>query len=290
MNAVVSDAFVDTGRLRHHYRDWGGEGRPVVLVHGLASTSHIWDLVAPLLAGHARVLAVDQRGHGESEKPDGGYDFGSVVEDLRAFIVALHLRRPVVVGHSWGGGVAVQLAAEYTDEPAGVVLVDGGFSELALRPGMTWEQAEKQLAPPQLTGTTVERFVERVRSRALGAIWDSQIEAAVLANFEVQEDGTIRPRFSRANHMQVVRAMYDQRVSQLYPRIRCPVLLLPAIRGDDPAASEQNERKRSSVARAGAALSRGHTVWLEDSIHDVPLQRPSLVADLISGFLKKLEE
>ena len=62
----------------------------MVLVHGVGSSSHIWDLTAPLLADQlVRVVAMDQRGHGESDQPDSGYDFASVVADLAGFMDAV---------------------------------------------------------------------------------------------------------------------------------------------------------------------------------------------------------
>src|SRR3712207_6026671 len=86
-------------------RDWGGQGPALVLLHGLASTSHIWDLAAPLLAQRARVVAFDQRGHGLSQQPADGYDFATVVADLDAVLQELSIARPILVGHSWGGNV-----------------------------------------------------------------------------------------------------------------------------------------------------------------------------------------
>ena len=81
-----SDCYIDLRGLPFHYRDWGGTGRPVLLLHGLASTCHIWDLVAPLLAEEFRVVALDQRGHGLSAQVEDGYDFATVSGDAAAFI------------------------------------------------------------------------------------------------------------------------------------------------------------------------------------------------------------
>jgi pimeloyl-ACP methyl ester carboxylesterase len=104
-------------------------GTPIVLLHGLASSLRIWDFVAPILAQRFRVVAVDQRGHGLSTKPDDGYGFEEVGADLEAFVKLLGLDRPVVVGHSWGGSVAVRFGTDYPELTRGLVLVDGGFIE-----------------------------------------------------------------------------------------------------------------------------------------------------------------
>jgi len=84
-------------------RDFGGAGRDLLLLHGLASTSHIFDLVAPRLTRGFRVVAYDQRGHGESSKPSSKYAFAHMIADAVAVIRGLGLRRPIVLGHSWGG-------------------------------------------------------------------------------------------------------------------------------------------------------------------------------------------
>ena len=90
---------------------WPGSGTPVLLLHGLASSRRFWDLVVPGLAG-LPVVALDQRGHGDSERPDGPYDGATVVADALTALDALGLSRVVVVGHSWGATTALRRAAE----------------------------------------------------------------------------------------------------------------------------------------------------------------------------------
>src|SRR5262245_5740144 len=110
-----TETFLTTNSLRLHLRDWGGPEAtpPILLVHGLASNARIWDLVAPLLARDFRVAAIDQRGHGLTDKPADGYDFATIAGDLAGAIGALGWARTLVVGHSWGANVALQLAADY---------------------------------------------------------------------------------------------------------------------------------------------------------------------------------
>jgi pimeloyl-ACP methyl ester carboxylesterase len=135
-------------------REWPGQGRDFLLVHGLASNARTWDLVAAKMsdAGH-HVVAVDQRGHGLSDKPETGYGFDDVCTDLTALIDALSLRTPVVCGQSWGGNVVLELAARWPEVMSGLVMVDGGFIDLSGAPGVTWEQIAVDLKPPPLAGT-----------------------------------------------------------------------------------------------------------------------------------------
>ena len=275
--------------LPFHYRDWGGDGRPVLLLHGLASTCHIWDLVAPLLAADFRIAALDQRGHGQSAQVDEGYDFATVLGDAAAFIHHLGWQRPIIVGHSWGADVALELAAAHPQVVSGLIFVDGGTIDISNRPGWTLEQAREEMAPPIFTGFTPQMMRERVESSGrFGPNAPPETTEAVLANFRVLEDGTIQSNLRRENHLRIIDALWEHKPFGLFPTLRCPVLMLPA-RQAVPDAMARRFRREESIAKAESLLLRSKTVWLEDSIHDVPLQRPVLVADtirehIIAGF------
>ena len=281
-----NDCYIDLRGLPFHYRDWGGEGRPVLLLHGLASTCHIWDLVAPLLAQDFRVVALDQRGHGQSAQVDEGYDFATVSGDAAAFIKHLGWERPVIAGHSWGADVGLELAAAQPDMTSGLIFVDGGTIEPSARPGWSPEQARQDMAPPIFTGFTPDMMRERVVSGArFGPNPSETVINAVLANFRVLEDGTIQSNLRRENHLRIIDALWDHKPSQLYPTLRCPVLMLPA-RQSTPDAMDRRFRREESMARAASLMPVSKTVWLENSIHDVPLQRPELVAGTIREHIK----
>ncbi len=283
--SATTARFVTVNGLRFHYREYATShmpGRTIVLLHGLASSSQIWSSVAPLLATSSRVVAVDQRGHGRSDKPDNGYDFASVVGDLDAFLRELGIERPLLVGHSWGADVALQYAAKYPGWVAGLVLVDGGLDELPSRADTTWEQIERDMAPPDLTHFTPRELVAQVKEWEWGTFWNDQVEAAVLSLFEVDERGKVRPRLSRTNHMRILRAIWQHRLATVYPSVACPVLIVPALNTDD---DEAIERKRAKVAQAEALLRDPRVHWFEETFHDVPLQRPRELAAVIGSFL-----
>jgi len=104
----------------------GGEGPALVLIHGITATSRTWREVLPRLAEHHRVLAPDLLGHGESAKPRGDYSLGAYASGVRDLMIALGIDKATVIGHSLGGGVAMQLAYQFPERLERLVLVSSG--------------------------------------------------------------------------------------------------------------------------------------------------------------------
>ncbi|HUE26503.1 MAG TPA: alpha/beta hydrolase [Solirubrobacteraceae bacterium] len=111
---------------RVSYRVAGDEGPVVVLIHGIAGCAEQWDQVMPLLAERYTVVAPDLLGHGRSDKPRGDYSLGAFAASVRDLLVVLGHRRATIVGHSLGGGVAMQFTYEYPPFAERLVLVSSG--------------------------------------------------------------------------------------------------------------------------------------------------------------------
>jgi len=256
-----------------------GDGRPFLLVHGLASNARLWDGVAAHLAaaGHA-VVAVDLRGHGRSSKPDHGYDFATVVADLVALTGALGLERPIVAGQSWGGNVVLELAARRPDLVHALALVDGGWIHLGDR-FAEWSECETAMRPPSLAGTKYGRIEAAIR--AARPDWPDSGIAGALANFEVLDDGTVRPWLSLDNHLRILRALWEHEPRRVYPRVSAPVLLIPAA-----DASLSLAAKRKNVDEALRLLPSARVRWYEPPAdHDLHAQHPDAVARDLLGLV-----
>jgi len=115
--------FIDTGDVRLH-AVIGGDGPPLLLVHGWPETWYAWRLVMPALARDFRVIAVDQRGIGLSDKPASGYDTGTLAADLVKLMDALGHERFSLVGHDTGFAIGYALAADYPDRVERVALAE----------------------------------------------------------------------------------------------------------------------------------------------------------------------
>jgi len=273
-----------------HAREWApgptgaGPRAPFVLLHGLSSNARIWDGVAVRLATcGARVVAIDQRGHGESEQPGSGYDFETVTRDLALALADLEIPRPVLAGHSWGANVGLQYAAEHPEGVAALVLVDGGFGDVAELGGGR-EAVRRRLAPPRFAIRLASWLGEAGRWLPPGVDpHEPWIQGFLRAGVEVDGDGTARARFHFDNHMQVIDALYDQRPSELLAGVACPVLLCPA--GGRNAAP-----RHAAVDRAARLAADARVTWFEDAMHDIPLQRPAQLAAELASFAASVEE
>ncbi len=122
----IQDKFITLNGLRFHYRDWGKEGAPALIaLHGLTFTDYAWDTTARGLCDRYRVLALDQRGHGETEWAKE-YKISNGVGDLDAFGCALGLKKFAIVGHSMGSLVTYNYAPSHPDQVEQLVSVDFG--------------------------------------------------------------------------------------------------------------------------------------------------------------------
>ncbi len=264
-----------TGGLRLHALRWdGGDRTPVLCVHGLSSNARLWSQVGDHLAaaGHP-VVAVDQRGHGRSDKPDHGYDFPTVVADLVAVLDDLGWDRAVVAGQSWGGNVVAHLAAAHPERLTGVVCVDGGW--LALRDRFaSWEACLERLTPPRLAGMALRRLEAAVR--AGHPHWSHEAVAATLDNMEHLADGSIRPWLTLERHLAILRSMWEDDIWAVWPRIAVPAALVPAEDGSG--------RQRGDVERAAAVAADVRVHWFgPPADHDLHAEHPSDVAAIIGN-------
>jgi len=254
-----------------------GDGPSIVLIHGLASNLHLWDGVARRLeeARH-RVVACDLRGHAQSPKPDEPYDVEAVAGDVIALIERLELGACLLAGQSYGGTVALQVAAERPDLTAVVVCIDGGFLDLGRR-YPEWERCRKELSPPNLTGRPLKAL--RLRMRAQQPGWPAEGLEAQLACFEVRDDGTVAPWLSLEHHLDVLHGFWEIDAPALWARVAAPVLLVAAERPGSPAkAPWHDDAKRCQAILA--EHTRAELVWMAGD-HDLHAQHPEQVARVI---------
>jgi N-formylmaleamate deformylase len=188
--------FAEANGLRHHYLSYGAGDRTVVIVPGITSPAITWEFVAERLAADARVIALDLRGRGLSDKPPSGYDLPDYAADVAGVIAALGLERPIVLGHSLGARIAAALGALHPEACGPMILADPPLTGPGREPYATsWDSFQQQLheAYAGTTAEDVRRFYPRWPDAELQlrAEWlpscDENAVRGTYANFDVED-------------------------------------------------------------------------------------------------------
>ncbi len=164
--------------------DWGGTGRPLVLLAGLGNTAHIFDALASQLTDRYHVYGITRRGYGVSSAPDTGYDADQLGDDVLAVIKALNLRKPVLAGHSLAGEELSSIGSRHPEQVAGLIYLDAHYSYAfhdktveELIEAYTAARAVPQTTPPP-PRTPPELIAEKI---VKGAQQYTKVEPPVLA-------------------------------------------------------------------------------------------------------------
>ncbi len=257
-----------------------GRGPLIVLVHGIAGTSATWDDLIPRLSGRLRVLAPDLLGHGESAKPEGDYSLGAYANVLRDLLEVLGHERATLVGHSLGGGIALQFAYQFPERCERLVLVSSGGLGREVHPVLRAAALPgAEVVLPWLS-VAARKSVGRV-VHALGGLGlraSADLEESWRSFISLEE-----PEARRA-FLHTVRGIIDlhgQRVSakdRLYLAAGLPTLILW---GDNdrliPVRHAREAQERIPGSRLEIFPGAGHFPWRDE---------PRRFAEVLLDFMK----
>ena len=226
---------------RIHYLDWGGEGRPaVVLIHGLGSTAWSWTAVARRLSRQRRTFAMDLRGHGLSDAPTatGAYELDELASDVVAVAEgsgAFDGESPMIVGHGFGAIAAAAAAARLGDRCGGLVLVDGGLADIAKVTGQDVDEFLRGLDEPPEVMRSMSAYLRDRRSWDPGT-WDADQEHAARATVVETPAGRLLPA-TRPHALEAcVRTMFGYRPAEVLAHVTAEVVAVRrTTAGDDDA-------------------------------------------------------
>jgi pimeloyl-ACP methyl ester carboxylesterase len=224
----VRDEFVVADDLTFHYLQWGERGPPIIFVHGITANAFCFQAYADELARDHRVFAYDQRGRGDSDKPESGYSMPNHAADLVALIDAWELDRPVIAGHSSGAFIALYFAVHYPEKLSKLILIDAGVSA-------AWKTIDEQ--PAWLTvsinrlGTPVASFEEyKQRLKAapfLGPYWNPYFDLYFEHDVYHRSDGSV---VSKAYREGIIKdgkySFYVFKPEELWKDVTVPTLLM----------------------------------------------------------------
>jgi non-heme chloroperoxidase len=234
--------FVTANSIRLHYLDWGGSGDTILLLPGFNDTAHVYDDFALQFTDRFHVIGLTRRGVGESDKPAGGYDTSTRVEDIRQFLDALSVHKASLIGHSMAGDELTLFATRYPDRVAKLIYLDAaydrtpegwiaGLSDPANQPGM----------------------MQRARMEALGLPGASEIHVAKMP-----------PPDQWAIFVAMHKAIFAFR--QDYTKVQAPALAFYSVTANEHYPSHWLPKNADESVRAKAQAwwkEKGHALMRE---------------------------
>ena len=266
--------YVDINGFRLHYVERGDPKAPVVLcLHGTGDNCRTWDHFNEAAAGRFRTIALDQRGHGKSDRAArGAYTCMDYVGDLAKFIDKLYVEKLVLLGHSMGALHCARYCAMMPEKPLGFVHVD-----IEARPP-AWNK--KYLCGLYQTlphcYRSMEDFVEELRTNSPYASDEMLFRLASFA-LEERSDGNLYRTCDREVYGRF--DVYDERDS--LSRVTCPALV---IRG-----AESRVLRREVAEQMASTLPKGSFAEIPAANHPVHLDNPDAFARVVLDFLQTLE-
>ncbi len=265
--------FVTVDGTRLHFVI-NGKGQPVVLIHGNPGSGQDWTRMFTPLAAHHEVIAFDRPGHGRSQRPKVGDATVEVqARLLHDALKQLHVERPIVVGHSWGGALALVYAINYPKEVAGVVLVapavyeshDGGSILTSLPAVPLLGDAVNSVFTPLFGASVVRRKLKKAFSpdpvpprylRSVLSEWTNPKKVKAYSVDEASLNDSLK------------------KFSPRYAEISVPVSILT---GD----SDLIVSEKDNAERLHQALPKSHLIVLPKTGHEIPFTHPRAVVDEI---------
>ena len=273
--APHTSRYVEANGLKLHYLDYGTEGRPPMLcLHGGAVNAHWFDFVAGGFTSTYHVRALDQRGHGESERadpPDYGYD--RYASDVSQVVEKLGLRDLVLVGHSMGGLVSLVYAATYPGRAKALVVIDSTLRATPERVASLHQIGNREGS----SYATNAEFIERFKVRPEGTQAAPEIIRYLAERGGGQgADGRWRHKFDRN--------VYSRRelieIPPLWDRVKIPVLVVKG--------GLSNRITPEIYADIEARAPQAELAEVPRSEHHVTLDNPADFVKVVKAFLARL--
>jgi pimeloyl-ACP methyl ester carboxylesterase len=274
---MPEDHHTIVGAMRFHYLDWGGNGHPILFLHGGGINAHTWDVVCLMLRERYHCIALDQRGHGDSEwSPAIDYGVATQVGDVEGFIEKLGLANPVLVGQSMGGLNSIAYAIRHSVKMKGLVVVDVGPE---INSAGT-QRIREFSSTPELE--SLEAFLERAVK--FNPIRDPRVlRRSLFYNLRQLPTGkwSLKHDQRRASDDSWrIAAEQRERILRDVSNISCPTLI---VRG-----GKSDVLSDDAAGRFAHMLPHARLVRVENAGHNVQGDNPRGLLDAMNPFLREV--
>jgi pimeloyl-ACP methyl ester carboxylesterase len=273
---------VVSGRHIHYVEE--GEGEPVLLIPGAFSTYRDWNRIIPFLSKQYRVLAIDYLGVGDSDKPrsGAGYTIEAQADLIVEMMDILRIPKADIVGVSYGGGIALNIATRYPDRVNKIVCIEGNGLKNEKLP---YRPMEAILRWPVISDAAIgairSGLIDRIGVRLImGPAWHAMSEEEKKEVFGIiSQNNKTASRFSWYHISRSMKTSKD--FTEEVKWVQLPILYLYGKKSGYRYMAETNAEFLKKHLFDVTVIS------FEDGIHDLELQKPAEVADLIAGFLRE---
>jgi len=209
---------------------WQGNAGPILCVHGITANCRCWDVLAEALIPDYRVIAMDLRGRGQSEKPSTDYSLDYHLRDIKCLLDDLQLERAVIMGHSLGAFIALAFAAQYPERTDRLILVDGGGDLSADQMNKVFVGIKPALDRLGQIFPSTDAYLDKMKQAPYLHPWTSAVET--YCRYEIEAvDGGVRTNIDPAHIQEEAANIRKVNCASFYAGLQCKVLILRAPNG-----------------------------------------------------------
>jgi len=257
--------------------DWGGSGRPIVLLAGSGNSAHVFDNFAPKLTSEYHVYGVTRRGFGDSSKPDKGYDDQRLADDVLTVLDALKISKPILVGHSMAGSELTTLGDQHSARLSGLIYLDANDDPTDTCWNNPDYHALFKLLPTAVSNPAPPTDADKKSFEAFDDYWRRRIvnfafpESEIRSEFDQNPDGSVGSVRAPAS---VRKAIAEGSKKRAYSKIKVPILAFIPIQPEQSTGWSEYYRFQPMTDEERAALEkiyatdRACTKQLEETLKD----------------------
>jgi 2-succinyl-6-hydroxy-2,4-cyclohexadiene-1-carboxylate synthase len=287
----MKEMRVKANQIELQIRDYEHDGEAIIFLHFSGANLMMWQRAIPYFQDHYRLILVDLRGHGKSDKPATGYHMDDMARDVIGLMQQLKLERAYIIGSSLGAEVGLSLAANYPQKVISLVC-DGALS-CEYGPYGTWEgsqadfeehvtrQLEKMQTSPERIYPSVDALVVKSRDALIEiGWWNEYVEAMERYGAYKLEEGKYTKSFMKPARIDYMQHYFHYRLEDYYRKVQCPILMLP---GEDVF---ENEGEKAAMDGLRALAQQAEIVKVSGWVHPYGwLLNPEGVCKAIVKFL-----
>ncbi|MEH7464651.1 alpha/beta hydrolase [Bacillus thuringiensis] len=262
--------------------EYSQDGEPMLFLHYMGGSAAIWRSIIPSFIEEYRVIAIDIRGHGNSDHPQRGYQLETLVKDVRKVLDVLGIYKTHIVGSSLDCYVGTMFASMYADRVISLVNSEGALVNHSGDGGLYTESKEehvnKYFSNPEQEFDSREDLIQYMKKNWLP--WNKN-RALVMEDYKPRklQNGKVTFVSMRDNMRQIAEDLYDRRIEEYYDNVQCRVLFLPAEKEGDL------KKKLAFIKNVECKLSESKTVVIPESSHAMMFDHAGELVREIKGFL-----